>query len=65
MDIVQHELDSLRELLRGQEYNLEVNTLLGVCPPVAAYDDGFFKVDVYQSYARSICYSVKSCCNKH
>jgi len=30
VDVVQHELDSLRELLRGQEYNLDVNTLLGL-----------------------------------
>jgi len=46
VDTVQHELDSLRELLRGQEYNLDLNTLLGVCP-VPAYDEGFFKVDLY------------------
>lgn len=47
MDTVQHELDSLRELLRGQEYSLDVNTLLGVRPPLPAYDEGFFKVDLY------------------
>jgi len=47
VDTVQHELDGLRELLRGQEYNLDVNALLGVCPPVPAYDEGFFKVDLY------------------
>jgi hypothetical protein len=45
VDSVQHELDSLRELLRGQEFSLDVNTLLGVCAPVPAYVEGFFKVD--------------------
>jgi hypothetical protein len=42
---MQHELESLRDLLRGQEYSLDVNTLLGVCP-IPAYDEGFFKVDL-------------------
>lgn len=36
MDSVQHELDTLRELLRGQEYTFDANALLGVCAPIRA-----------------------------
>lgn len=45
MDAVQHELDNLRELLRGQEYSFDANTLLGVCAAIPAYDEDFIKVD--------------------
>lgn len=43
VDTVQHELDSLRELLRGQEYSLDVNTLLGLFGedplPITAFEN--------------------------
>lgn len=42
VDSVQHELDTLRELLRGQEYSLDYNTLLGVCD--TCHDKGFLKL---------------------
>lgn len=47
MGSMQNDLDSLRELLKGEGYILDVNTLLGVCPAKPAFEQDFFKVDLF------------------
>jgi hypothetical protein len=44
---MQNDLDSLRELLKGEGYSLDANTLLGVCPAIPAFEQDFFKVDLF------------------
>lgn len=47
MDSMQNELDSLRELLRGEGYSLDANTLLGVCAAIPTFEQDFLKVDLF------------------
>ncbi|KAJ4448210.1 hypothetical protein ANN_10224 [Periplaneta americana] len=44
VDTVQSELDSLRELLKGEGYSLDANTLLGVCAAIPAFEQDFLKL---------------------
>lgn len=47
MDSMQNDLDSLRELLKGEGYSLDANTLLGVCAAIPAFEQDFLKVDLF------------------
>jgi hypothetical protein len=43
---MQNDLDNIRDLLKGG-YSLDMNTLLGVCPAIPAFEQDFFKVDLF------------------
>lgn len=44
VDSMQNDLDSLKELLKGEGYSLDANTLLGVCPAIPAFEQDFLKL---------------------
>lgn len=46
LDTMQNDLDGLKEILKGDCYSLDANTLLGVCPAMINLDqDALLKVD--------------------
>lgn len=44
VDNMQNELDNLRDLLKGDCYNLDANTLLGVCASIPGFEQDFIKL---------------------